>query len=101
MHHGRGGELVGLKHVLLMQSWKPPTILSVEIFSSVSTFSFPPKRKYVQKKSLVFFVSNANLYSKSRQIVQICVLVERKIWIHFRKSRRTEIVGGFRLRNIK
>ena len=32
--------------------------------------------------------------------VQILVLEERKMWTRFKKSRRTEIVGGFRLRKL-
>ena len=69
----------------------------IELFSSVSTFFFPPKRKCVQKTNLDFLVRNANLYSNSRHTVQICFFEERKIWTHLRKSGRTEIVWGFRL----
>ena len=32
--------------------------------------------------------------------VQICVLEEVKIWTHLRKSKRTEVEEGFRLRNV-
>ena len=39
----------------------------------MSTFSFRPKRKFVQKTYLDFLVSNVNLYCKSRHTVQICV----------------------------
>ena len=45
--------------------------------------------------------SNANLYSKSRHTVQICLLEERKIWTHLRRSRRIEIVGGFTSEKVK
>ena len=35
---------------------------------------------------------------ESRHVsVQICILEERQIWTHLRKSRRTETVGGFQL----
>ena len=33
--------------------------------------------------------------------VQICVWEERKMWTHLRKSRRTEIVGSFQLKERK
>ena len=56
--------------------------------SSLSTFSFLPKWKSVQKTCLDFLVSNVNLYSKSRHTIGICVLEERKIWTQLRKSRR-------------
>ena len=46
---------------------KPPTFLSVLIFSSVSRFAFSSKRKSVQKLCLDFFVS-----------VQIAVTTTRK-----------------------
>ena len=62
-----------------------------------SRFSLPPECKSAQKTCLDFLGSNANLNSKSRHTVQICVLEERKIWTHLRKSRRTEIIGCFHL----
>ena len=78
--------------------WKPSTIPVRLDFLKYVQISFPPKRKSVQKTFLDFLVSNANLYSKSRHTVKICVYEERKIWTHLGKSRRTKIVWGFRLR---
>ena len=71
------------------------------IFSQVCPdFHFLQNPNLYQIVCLDFLVSNANLYSKSRHTVQICVLKKSKFWTRLRKYRRTEIVEGFRLRGL-
>ena len=105
-HLGEGGRHRLLHrddgHVLVLKMGRlyntelenPQQVLSVHIFSSVSTFAF---RKSVQKTCLDFLVSNANLQSKARHTVLICVLKKMEICTHLGKYRQTKIVGGFRL----